>query len=110
MASCWAHQRQVFEPLNIVTDRFALPLYSREEFVHGYLSVILVKTKKESSFQVDLRIDRARRKASEPVECYPLQGANEQSGYNCVIVYNNTGLRSEVVDVLIWRALTIIRM
>ena len=49
-ASCWAHQRQVFEPLNVVSDRFALSLYGREEFVHGYFSIILVETRKKSSF------------------------------------------------------------
>ena len=108
MASLLAHQRQVSELLNVVTNRLALLLYGREEFVHGYLSVILIKTRKKLSFQVDLRIDRARRKASEPVECYPLQGANEQSGHDSIIVYDITGLRPEVVDVLVWRALTII--
>ena len=77
-------------------------MYGREEFVHGYLSVILIKTRKKSSFQVDPRIDRAWRKASEPVECYPLEGANEQSDHNSIIVYNVTGLRPEVVDVLVW--------
>jgi len=39
---CWVHQRQVSEPFNVVKDRFTLLLYGREEFVHGYLGIILV--------------------------------------------------------------------
>ena len=38
----------------------------------------------------------------------PLEGANEQSDYNSIITYYTTGLRSKVVNMLIWWALTII--
>jgi len=41
--------REVFEPLNIVMDRFSFPLYGGDEFNHGYFGVVLVKMRKESS-------------------------------------------------------------
>jgi len=53
-------------------DIFALLLYGREKFIHGYLGIVLIETRKKSGFQVDLGIDRARRETSEPVKCYPL--------------------------------------
>ena len=39
------------KPLNVITDRFAFPLHGGEEFVHGYLGIVLIETRKESGFQ-----------------------------------------------------------
>ena len=71
---------------------------------------LIVESGEESGFQVEPGIDGVRRETSEPIKGYPLEGANEQSGYDSIIVYNVTSLRPKVVDVLIRRSLAIIRV
>jgi len=65
------------EPLSAVPDRFFSLLDYREEFVHGNLGIILVKSEEKPGFQVNSRINRAIKEAPEPVKGYPLENANE---------------------------------
>jgi len=60
------------EPLNVFPYRFSSFLDRREEFVYGYLRVILVELREEPYFQVNPRIDGAVGKASKPIKGYPL--------------------------------------
>jgi len=61
------------EYLYIVLDIFSSSLDSREELVHGNLSVILIELREESGFQVNLRIDGAAWKASNKSKATPLR-------------------------------------
>ena len=65
------------EPLSAVPDRLFSLLDYREEFVHGNLGIILVKSEEKPGFQVNSRINRAIKEAPEPVKGYPLENANE---------------------------------
>jgi len=108
--TCRAHERKVVESLYAIPYKFSSFLDRRKEFAHGHLGIILVESGEESGFQVEPRIDRVRRETPEPIKGYPLECANEQSGHDTIITYYITGWRLEVVNVLIWRALAIIRV
>jgi len=108
--ACKAHKRKVAKPLYVIPYRFSSFLECRKECVHGHLGIILVESGKESGFQVDPGIDGVRGETPEPIKGYPLKGANEQPNHDSIITYYITGLRSEVVNILIWRALAIIRV
>ena len=104
------YERKVAESLYVIPHKFSSFLDCRKECVHGHLSIILVESREKSGFQVEPRIDGVRGETLEPIKGYPLEGANEQSGHDSIITYYVTGLRSEVVNVLICRALAIIRV
>jgi len=38
----------------------------------------------------------------------PLEGGNEQSGHDSIIIYYITCLKLKVIDVLIWRGLAVV--
>ena len=75
--ACGAHEREIAKLLNVFLHRFSSFLDYREKLIHGHLSVILVKSRKEPGFQVDPRIDRAVGKAYEPVKGYSFKSADE---------------------------------
>ena len=82
-----AHEKKIAKALNVVPYRFSSFLNRLEELVHGHLSVILIESRKEPGFQVHPRIDEVTWKASEPVKGYLLDGADEQSGHDSIIIY-----------------------
>jgi len=82
-----------------LTDSF---LSGREEFIHGHVGIILVKSREESSFQVEPYVDGVRGETPEPIKGYPLERANEQPCHGNIVTYYITGLRPKIVDVLIW--------
>ena len=65
------------KPLNVFPHGFFFFLDHREELVHDHLGVILVESREEPDFQVNLRIDKAPGQALEPIKGYPLKGADE---------------------------------
>ena len=68
-----AHEGEIAEPLNVFPRGFSAFLNRREELIHGHLGVILVKSRKESGFQINLRIDGALGKAPELIKGYSLR-------------------------------------
>ena len=85
-------------------------MYRREELVHGHLDVVLVESREEQSFQVNPRINGVRRETPKLVKGYPFENVDEQSSHDGIIVYYITGLRLEVIDVLVGKAFAIIRV
>jgi len=77
MTASEAHKRKTAESLNVFPHGFSSFLDRREELVHGHLSIILVESREEPSFQVNRRIDRAAGQTPEPIKGYSLKGAGE---------------------------------
>ena len=71
------HKKKIAKSLYVFRHKFSSFLDRREEFVHGYFGIILIESRKKSSFQVDPRIDRAAGKAPEPVKGKPLERADK---------------------------------
>jgi len=61
-------EKEITKSLNVFPHRFSSILNYRKEFIHGHLSVILIESRKESSFQVNSRIDRVVGEASKPIK------------------------------------------
>jgi len=93
--------RHMREKLWNLSYRFSSFLDCRKECVHGHLGVILVEFGEESGFQVEPGIDGVRRETPEPIQSYPLYGANEQYSHDSIITYYITDLRSKILNVLI---------
>ena len=89
------------ESLNIFSHRFSSFLDHQEELVYGHLGVILVESRGQPSFQVNLRIDGVHRETPKPAKSYLLESADEQSSHDGIIVYYISGLRLKVIDVLV---------
>jgi len=80
--------------------RLILPSFAlRKELVYGYLGVILIEARKESSLQIDSRLDGTRWKAFELVKGHSFESTDKQSGHDSVIIYYITNLGPEVIDV-----------
>jgi len=72
-----SNKGEIVEPLNVFTHKFSSFLSRREELIYGHLGIILMKSRKESSFQVNPRVDGAVGKTPEPIKGYTLKGADE---------------------------------
>jgi len=91
-------------------DRFSLFLHYGKQFIHGYLGVILIEARKEASLQIEPRIDGTRWKASEPIKGHSFESTDKQPGHDSIIICYITSLGPKVIDMLVRRTLTIIRM
>jgi len=91
-------------------DRLSFLSHGVKKFIHGYLGIILIEAREEPGLQIDSRIDGTRWKASDQVEGYSFESKDKQSGHDGIIIYYITSMRPEVMDMLIWWALIIIRM
>jgi len=77
-------------------------------FIHDYLGVILIEWERNRVSKIYPRINGIRWKAFEPVEDHSFESTDKQFNHGGIIICYITGLRPEVIDLLVWWALIII--
>jgi len=83
-------------------------LFCIQELIHCYLCIVLEETREEHGLQVDPTVDGVCWETPKLIKCGALQGTDEQPCHNGDVANYITGLRPEVVYMLVGRALAVI--